>query len=322
MNERSLLDQLELAVEAMLQDRPVMLAPDPELGALLEVAGDLRYLPRTEFLAELKSDLQSEGEVMPTTTTPVREGFRTVTPYITSEKVLDLLDFMKSAFGAEETFRTPGGGGGYHIEVKVGDTMLMIGGGGSYKGPGHPTSLHMYVPDVDAAFERAVAAGATPVMRPTDQEYGDRDSALKDPFGNEWYLATHKGQSYQRPGLGTVTPYLHPTGADELIRFLQKAFNADPYEVDVVPEEGNRVVHAKVRIADSVIELGEAQGPWQNMPTMFFFYVDDADAWYERAVKGEAVSISPPADLPYGRVGVVRDGWGNEYHLATPPAQS
>ncbi len=319
MNNRSLMDQLELAVNAMLQGEQVALAPDPELGAMLEVAGDLRYLPRERFLNDLKAGLQEEGEVMTTATSHVREGFRTVTPYITTEKVLEMLDFMKTAFGAEETFRTMGGAGGYHIEVRLGDTMLMIGGGGSYKGPGHPTSLHMYVPDVDAAFERALAAGATSVMPPTDQDYGDRDSALKDAFGNEWYLATHKGTTHQRPGLGTVTPYLHPTGADELIRFLQKAFDADPYEVDVVPEEGNRIVHAKVRIADSVIELGEAHGPWQNMPTMLLLYVDDADVWYERAVKGEAIPLAPPSELPYGRCGIVRDGWGNEYHIVTPP---
>jgi len=319
MTERSLMDQLELAVDAMLEGKPAALATDPELATLLDVAGDLRYLPREKFLNALQSDMQEEGESMTTATMPVRAGFRTVTPYITTENVMGLNEFMKNAFGAEETCRTMGSGGGYHMEMKIGDTMLMIGGGGSYKGPGHPTSLHMYVPDVDATFERAIAAGATPVMRPTDQEYGDRDSALKDAFGNEWYIATHKGPSYQRPGLGTVTPYLHPTGAEELIRFLQKAFAADPYEVDIVPEEGNRIVHAKVRIADSIIELGEAHGLWQNMPTMLFFYVDDADAWYDRAVKGEAIPISPPSDLPYGRCGIVRDGWGNEYYIATPP---
>jgi PhnB protein len=232
-----------------------------------------------------------------------------------------MVEFVKQAFGGEETFRTIGSAGGYHIEVRVGDTMLMIGGGGEYKGPAHPTALHMYVPDVDAAFERALAAGAKSVMPPTDQNYGDRDSALEDPFGNEWYLATHKGANYIRPGLGTVTPYLHPVGAEELIRFMQRAFEADPFEVDVLPEEGNRIVHAKVRIGDSVVELGEAHGPWQSKPTSFFLYVDDADAWYKRAVEGEAIPLSPPTDLPYGRSGAVRDGWGNEYYITTPPQQ-
>ncbi len=253
------------------------------------------------------------------TTKPVREGFRTITPYITVDKALELVDFLKRAFGAEETFKTIGGAGGYHIEVRIGDTMLMVGGGGEYKGPSKPTALHLYVPDVDAAFERAIAAGATSVMRPTDQEYGDRDSALTDPFGNEWYLATHKGESYIRPGLGTVTPYLHPSGAEEYIRFMQSAFGADPYEVDIVPDEGNRIVHAKLRIADSVIELGEPHGDWQNKPTMLFFYVDDADAWYKRAVTAGAIPKQAPTDLPYGRSGSVLDGWGNEYFLTTPP---
>ncbi len=197
--------------------------------------------------------------------------------------------------------------------------MLMIGGGGEYKGPGRPTALHLYVPDVDVVFERVTAAGAKSVMPPTDQQYGDRDSAVEDPFGNEWYIATHKGSSYLPEGLGSVTPYLHPTGTEELIRFLQSAFGGDPYEVNVVPEEGNRIVHAKVRIVDSVIELGEAHGPWQNKPAMFLFYVDDADAWYERAVKAGAIPVTPPADLPLGRCGIVADGWGNEYYLATPP---
>jgi hypothetical protein len=77
MAERSLMEQLERAVEAMLTNQPLMLAPDPELGALLEVAGDLRDMPRPEFLSRLQSELVEEGDVMSTLATkPVREGFR------------------------------------------------------------------------------------------------------------------------------------------------------------------------------------------------------------------------------------------------------
>jgi len=321
-DRRSLIDQFEGAVEAMLGHQPIMIAPDPEMGAMLNLASELRDLPRPEFLSKLKSELQKEAKPMVTTEAKVvRPGFRTVTPYLTSARMPEMGEWIVNAFGGEETFRVLAPGGGYHTEIRIGDTMLMVGGGGSYTGPGHQTALHLYVPDVDAAFDRAVTAGATAVMAPRDQEYGDRDASLKDPFGNEWYLATHRGGSYVRPGLGTVTPYLHPQGAEELIRFLQVAFGADPYEVDVVPEEGNRIVHAKLRIQDSVIEMGEAHGPWQNMPTMFLFYVDDSDAWYKRAVDAGAIPVNPPSPLPYGRVGVVRDGWGNEYHLCTPPSQ-
>jgi PhnB protein len=319
--------QFESAVEAMLAHEPIMLAPDAEMGAMLNLASELRDLPRPEFLTRLKSELQntvleSEGADMITAEAKqVRPGFRTVTPYLTSARMPEMADWIVRAFGGEEKYRVLAPGGGYHTEIKIGDTMLMVGGGGSYTGPGHQAALHLYVADVDAAVEKAVAEGATVVMAPRDQEYGDRDSTIKDPFGNEWYIATHKGGSHVRPGLGTVTPYLHPQGAEELIRFMQAAFGADPYEVDVVPEEGNRIVHAKVRIVDSVIEMGEAHGPWQNTPTMFMFYVDDCDAWYKRAVDAGAIPVSPPSDLPYGRVGVVADGWGNEYHLATPPKQ-
>jgi PhnB protein len=319
MTDRSLIEQLERAIDAMMADEPIMLAPDPELGALLQVASELRHLPRPEFLSRLKTNLIGEGEAMSTTTIqPVREGFHTVTPYITVQQAPELVEFMKRAFGAEETFRNIGSAGGYHIEVRIGDTMVMVGGGGEYKGPSMPTALHVYVPNVDSAFQRALDAGATSVMPPTDQEYGDRDSALRDPFGNEWYLATHKGPNYIREGLGTVTPYLHPTGAEELIRFLQAAFGADPYEVDVVREEKNRIVHAKLRIGDSVLEMGEAHGPWQNQPSAFLLYVDDADAWYNRAVKAGAIPMGPMSNMDYGRTGAVKDGWGNQYYLTTP----
>ncbi|HWR16931.1 MAG TPA: VOC family protein [Terriglobales bacterium] len=246
-----------------------------------------------------------------------RPGFRTLTPYIINSDPPAMSEFLQKAFEARETYRGIGSGGGYHLEVSVGDSMLMIGGGREWKGEPRPTALHMYVPNVDLAYERAVAAGATEVMPPTDQEYGDRDSALKDAWGNEWYLATYKGGNYIRPGLGTITPYLHITGAEEFIRFLQRAFDADPYEVEVVPEEGNRIIHAKVRLTDSVIEVSEAHGPWQHLPAAFLLYVDNADAWYRRAVAGEAVSLSEPADLPFGRSGTVRDGWGNQYYITT-----
>jgi uncharacterized glyoxalase superfamily protein PhnB len=249
---------------------------------------------------------------------PIPPGFRTVTPYIVVADALGLVEFMKKAFSAEETHRSIGSGGGYHLEVRIGDSMLMVGGGRDFKGTPMPTALHLYVPDVDAAFQRAIEAGSTAVMPPRDHDYGDRDSALKDAYGNEWYLATHKGEHYIREGLTAVTPYLHPPRADELIRFLQRAFAADPTEVEIIPEENNRIVHAKLKIGDSFIELGEAHGPWQNMPTMFMLYVDDANQWYQRAVSNEAVPLSPVADLPFGRSGAVRDGWDNKYYITTP----
>src|SRR6267142_4596497 len=96
-----------------------------------------------------------------------REGFHTVTPYISVEKAPELLEFMKQAFGANEIFRTTGSTGGMHAEIKIGDSMVMVGGG-----PGiqeRPTAIHLYIPNVDAVYERALQAGATSLFPPADQ---------------------------------------------------------------------------------------------------------------------------------------------------------
>jgi uncharacterized glyoxalase superfamily protein PhnB len=154
------------------------------------------------------------------------------------------------------------------------------------------------------------------VHAPVDQPYGDREASVRDPFGNYWYIATHTAGAGHRPeGLRTVTPYLHPRGAGEFVEFLKDALGAE--EVDR-HEEAGVIRHAKVRIGDSVVEMGEAHGPWQPMPTTFYLYVDDADALYERAVRAGATALQPPAPQPYGdRTGSIRDPQGNTWYLAT-----
>lgn len=319
MTDRSLMDQLERAIQAMLADEQIMLAPDPELGSMLKVASDLQHLPRPEFLARLKTDLLKEGGVMSTTTIqPVREGFRTVTPYVCVPQAPELVEFIKSVFGAEETFRTVGSAGGFHIEVRVGDSMLMVGGGGAYKGPSKPASLHVFVHEVDSVYQRALDHGAKSLYVPMDQPYGVRDCMVEDLSGTQWCISTPMRDPKGRdiPGLGNVAPYLHPTGADRMVAFLKSAFEAEEVEVFHEPADGP-IVHAKIRIVDSVIEMGEAHGQWQNMPTGFFLYVPDADTWFNRAVKAGAKVISPMANLEYGRSGGVQDEWGNEWYVCT-----
>jgi PhnB protein len=111
------------------------------------------------------------------------------------------LDFYRRAFGAEELFRmpSPDGQSVLHAEIKIGDSILMLGDecpSGAYRSPaalgGTPVHLYVYLENVDAAFERAVSAGATVVRPPTDMFYGDRTCELRDPFGHAWGLATHK----------------------------------------------------------------------------------------------------------------------------------
>ncbi len=253
-----------------------------------------------------------------TAATFIREGFHTVTPYLVAEDAPALIEFTERTFGAEQTFRSIGSAGGVHAEVRIGDSMVMIGGGGpglTFRGTPLPTALHVYVEDVDAVYRRALEAGATSIGEPVDQEYGERGGGVKDRSGNVWYIATAKGERHIPAGLHTVNVYLHPLRAEPVLRFLEKAFGATGVEKYASPE--GVVHHAKVNVGDSAIEMGEAKGPYQPMPTMFYVYVENVEGSYWRALQAGASSISEPADKPYGdRVAAVTDAFGNQWYLA------
>ena len=123
--------------------------------------------------------------------TPIPEGFHTVTPYLVSQDVAALIDFIKRGLGGREKFvmRRPAGSIG-HAEVVIGDSCVMLGqaGGGN---PPFPAMLYLYVPDVDATYKQAVDAGGTPLREPSTQFYGDRHGAVIDSSGNQWWIATH-----------------------------------------------------------------------------------------------------------------------------------
>jgi len=319
--QRSLIDQLESAVEKMLRGEPVVLAPDPAMGTLMGFASDLRDLPRESFLARLGQELNEEGENMLATEKEVREGFRTVTPYVVTKQVSAIAEFLKQAFNAVETFASPapGSGGGYHFEFRVGHSMLMVGGATNYPGPEITPSLHYFVNDVDAAYRQAIAAGATSLHEPVDQPYGVREASVGF-VGTEWYLSTPMKDAKGRETLsvGDLALYLHPKGARDMIDFMKRAFGAEEVEVYREPAGSGPIVHAKVRIQDSIVELGEAHGQYQPKPSMFFLYVDDADAWFNRAVSAGAQVSTPMGDQPYGRTGAVQDPHGNLWHVCTP----
>jgi len=130
---------------------------------------------------------------------PVPDGYHTLTPYIVVDGAADAIAFYQKAFGAEEIYRMPGPGGKVmHAEIQIGDSRLMLSdaipemGGRSPKSlGGSPASILIYVRDVDAAFARAVGAGATVDMPLMDMFWGDRYGKVKDPFGHLWQLATH-----------------------------------------------------------------------------------------------------------------------------------
>jgi uncharacterized glyoxalase superfamily protein PhnB len=328
MSEIELTERLDRAIDAMLAaprgERPGDV--DQEIAELLAIAVELRDLPRADFRANLKAELaeatllSSESvEETASESLKIREGFRTVTPYIVVSDVHQEIDFLKRAFGAEGRIHGLGSQGGYHSEYRIGDSMLMIGGGGKgseWKGTPVPCAFHLYVENVDGVYQQAMEAGATSLMRPTDMEYGERSASIEDAGGNQWFLATAFGDSYVPQGLPNLMPCLFPIGAPKMIDFLKQAFNAEELGVYRLPD--GVVKHATVKIGNSVIEMGEAHGRWQPKPMHFMMYVEDADESYERAMKAEgAISISAPANSPYGgRTGSIQDPFGNTWYLS------
>jgi uncharacterized glyoxalase superfamily protein PhnB len=291
---------------------------EAELRALLGVASGLRDLPREEFKTSLRQDLERRAKVSTATASEQKSyvALQTVTPYITTQKADELIEFVKSALGAEEVMRATGSAGGLHCEVKIADSRLMIGGGPKLQHHATPTAIHLYVRDADATYRRAIEAGASSLMPPTDMNYGDREASVQDLAGNRWYFGTVRNRQLPE-GTRAATLYLHPRGADEFLEFLKQAFGAQAAEVFRDPK--GTIVHAQVRIGNSVVEMGEAHGQWSPMPTMIYLQVDDADAAYERALRAGATSISAPADQPYGaRSGAVQDSQGNQWHMAAP----
>lgn len=123
---------------------------------------------------------------------PIPDGFHTITPYVIVDGAEKLIRFTKDAFGAQanhEPTRRPDGTI-MHATLKIGDSMLMISDASEYA-KASPVMLYLYVPNVDAAYQRALKAGATSVMEPADQFYGDRSAGVKDAAGNQWFFGTH-----------------------------------------------------------------------------------------------------------------------------------
>jgi PhnB protein len=132
---------------------------------------------------------------------PIPSDFHTLTPHLVVRDASQAIEFYKKAFGAKEISRVPGPDGKslMHADLKIGDSRLFLVDEFpemDCRGPqsigGTPVTIHMYVEDVDAAFSKAVAAGAQVRMPLADMFWGDRYGVLADPFGHAWSLATHK----------------------------------------------------------------------------------------------------------------------------------
>ena len=340
MAERDLIERLDDAIEAILSGRQEGLAlAEPELATLLMVAGDLRALPDSEFRSKLRAELipPPEDEMTTVTAEEVTTKFPSIRPYLLVPDADGMIAFLQQTLGAELLGRYPDAEGRVmHAALRVGDSLIEMGEPASGV---KPMALHIYLDDVDGAYVRALAAGATSTLPITNQAYGDREGGVKDRWGNAWYLATHQeevtedelmqrfggggSKPRKQPGVGprpegyhTVTPFFHVSGARKFIAFLEDAFGGTAAHITDMPNR--EVAHAAVRIGDSLIELGEAHGESQPMPAAIHLFVDDVDSVYERALRAGATSVEPPADKPYGERGAfVIDPFENQWFIAT-----
>lgn len=251
-----------------------------------------------------------------TVVSPIPKDFHSLTPYLVVNGAADVLEFARRAFGAEELFRFNRPDGKImHAEFKVGDSMLEIGEA-SEQIPPIPATIHLKVEDADAVYAKALEAGAVSLSPPQNHEYGERGASVKDLGGNHWYIGSPLGETHFLPDQRSVTPYLHVAGAAGCIDFLKQAFGAVEVMRHQTPD--GFVHHAKMRLGDSVLELGEAHGQYPAMPANLHLYVADADATYKRAVAAGATALREPVDEPYGdRCGGVRDPFGNRWWIAT-----
>jgi uncharacterized glyoxalase superfamily protein PhnB len=148
------------------------------------------YQPRQLNAEGRKGILAKEKTTM--AVQPIPEGYHSVTPYLVVQGVPTLLDFLKHAFDATEIMRMPRADGAImHAEVRIGDSIVMMGEATGEFQP-MPASIHLYVHDADATYQRALQAGATSTMEPADQFWGDRHAGVMDPVGNRWWIATHQ----------------------------------------------------------------------------------------------------------------------------------
>jgi uncharacterized glyoxalase superfamily protein PhnB len=121
------------------------------------------------------------------------EGYASVSAYVMVDGAQRLIDFLAATFDAKVTRRFDNPDGTImHGEVQIDDTVVMLAdGGGEY--PAFPIWLHVYVPDVDATYQKALAAGAVSVQEPVKKDDPDRRAGVKDPTGNTWWIATQVG---------------------------------------------------------------------------------------------------------------------------------
>jgi PhnB protein len=330
MPKRSPAEQLNQAITALLAS-PQALPDAPQansggaIAQLLPSARDLRALPRPEFKASLKMELHRRAFVMQTTDVGYaaesvkpfrRRNFPNIAPYFLVSGAPQFIDFLVAAFEGTERIRVPRPDGSImHAEVAIGDSVIEMGDANEQY-PTRPMAIHVYVPDADAAYARALQAGATSVAPVADQHWGERMGVVKDPFGNDWLIAMPKNFELAEYGLRAIQPFLLVRGAQAAISFIEAALGARAFGVKTSPQ--GQVLHGTLAIAGATLEIADAPADARPAPAYLHVYVPDTDALYAQAVAAGAKSKTPPYTAPYGeRSASIEDPFGNTWFLAT-----
>lgn len=272
---------------------------------------------------------------------PPRPGFHTITPYLIVCELEPYLAFLRQAFSATEHFRTVGAAGGTHVEVRIGDAMLMVSSGGQGQAVQPLTSmLFLYLVDVDAVYQAALAAGATALMAPTDGAFGEpRGAGIKDPAGNDWYFANWTARpdappAYYAPApverQPDVIPMLDYEDGPTAMDWLTKAFGFQ--EVARWLDNDGRLAHGEMATGSGRIMLATPtpayQSPkhhreecaaahaWSQVPWVIdgvLVYVADVDAHFAQAQAAGATILTAPEDGFPGRRYRVEDLEGHRW---------
>lgn len=332
MVKPSMIAELDRAIEALLRGGAAPAARagadgaagGERLAALAGVAERLMVLPSEDFRKKLKADLAKETAMSAQAQAGVKrdwipEGFRTVTAYVIAQPCAEVIEFLKTAFGAVEKgrYKTPDGKI-MHAEVLFADCALELSDG-SEQYPSRTGYFIITVDNADETYAKAIAAGATSVYEPSTHPWGDRDGGVRDVGGNFWFITTRRVSEHSPADQPTVITSVNARGAAKLIEFWKAAFGAEDFFRHDAPD--GTILHARVKFGDTYITIGEPRHQWPAKPMALHMYVPDVDAAYARAVAAGAEGVMPPEDKPYGERGAeVRDPMGNQWFLATAKA--
>jgi PhnB protein len=152
---------------------------------LLQESCNVFYCISGEFCCMEKKGTSTRKKVR-----AVPKGMHTVTPFLLVENAAGFIKFLKNGFGGEQTYIMKAEGKVMHATVKIGDSILMVA---DVMEPQHPmpAQFYLYVEDMDMVYKKALKAGATSLREPLDEFYGDRSGAVRDEWGNHWWIATH-----------------------------------------------------------------------------------------------------------------------------------